>query len=57
MREGQQRIAFTVPIFEPRPSQYYIRVVSDQVGGGWGWGWEGGLEREMYYTDFQPAAA
>ena len=33
MREGQQRIAFTVPIFEPRPAQYYIRVVSDQVRG------------------------
>ncbi|KAL4422681.1 hypothetical protein ABPG75_008878 [Micractinium tetrahymenae] len=29
MREGQQRVAFTVPIFEPLPSQYYIRVVSD----------------------------
>jgi len=30
MREGAQRVAFTVPIFEPLPSQYYIRVVSDQ---------------------------
>eukprot|EP00887_Chlorella_sp_A99_P000213 scaffold13.g213.t1 len=28
-REGEQRLAFTVPIFEPLPSQYYIRVVSD----------------------------
>lgn len=32
-REGPQRLAFTVPLFEPLPSQYYIRVVSDQVGG------------------------
>lgn len=32
MREGEQRLAFTVPIFEPLPSQYYIRVVSDQAG-------------------------
>lgn len=32
MREGEQRLAFTVPIFEPLPSQYYIRMVSDQVG-------------------------
>ena len=32
MREGAQRVAFTVPIFEPLPSQYYIRVVSDSVG-------------------------
>lgn len=31
MREGEQRLAFTVPIFEPLPSQYYIRIVSDQV--------------------------
>ncbi|PRW32956.1 activating signal cointegrator 1 complex subunit 3 isoform B [Chlorella sorokiniana] len=30
MREGEQRLAFTVPIFEPLPSQYYIRIVSDQ---------------------------
>lgn len=26
-------MAFTVPIFEPLPSQYYIRVVSDQWMG------------------------
>ena len=31
MREGAQRVAFTVPIFEPLPSQYYVRVVSDQA--------------------------
>ncbi|EIE24813.1 Sec63-domain-containing protein [Coccomyxa subellipsoidea C-169] len=29
MREPQHRLAFTIPIFEPLPSQYYIRVVSD----------------------------
>lgn len=23
--EGEHRIAFTIPIFEPLPSQYYIR--------------------------------
>lgn len=34
MREGEQRLAFTVPIFEPLPSQYYIRIVSDQVSFG-----------------------
>lgn len=41
MREGEQRVAFTVPIFEPLPSQYYIRVVSDQVGG---WAGQAGAE-------------
>lgn len=25
-----QNIVFTIPIFEPLPSQYYIRVVSDR---------------------------
>ena len=25
MREPEQRLAFTIPIFEPLPSQYYIR--------------------------------
>jgi len=28
-REGPQRLAFTVPIHEPLPPQYYVRVVSD----------------------------
>ncbi|KAK9814715.1 hypothetical protein WJX72_010327 [[Myrmecia] bisecta] len=29
MREPAHRIAFTIPIFEPLPPQYYIRAVSD----------------------------
>ncbi|KAK9846320.1 hypothetical protein WJX81_001437 [Elliptochloris bilobata] len=29
MREPEQRLAFTIPIFEPLPSQYYIRTISD----------------------------
>ncbi|MCO5571323.1 hypothetical protein L7F22_025061 [Adiantum nelumboides] len=28
--EGGQSVTFTIPIFEPLPSQYYIRVVSDR---------------------------
>ena len=28
-KEGAQRLAFAVPIFEPLPPQYYIRAVSD----------------------------
>lgn len=28
-KEGPQRLAFAVPIFEPLPPQYYIRAVSD----------------------------
>ncbi|CAK0786311.1 hypothetical protein CVIRNUC_009524 [Coccomyxa viridis] len=28
-REAEHRLAFTIPIFEPLPSQYYIRAVSD----------------------------
>jgi activating signal cointegrator complex subunit 3 len=27
--EGRQILTFTIPIFEPLPSQYYIRAVSD----------------------------
>lgn len=27
--EGNQILSFTIPIFEPLPSQYYIRAVSD----------------------------
>lgn len=27
--EGSQILSFTIPIFEPLPSQYYIRAVSD----------------------------
>jgi activating signal cointegrator complex subunit 3 len=27
--EGSQTLTFTIPIFEPLPSQYYIRAVSD----------------------------
>ncbi len=27
--EGDQKLAFTIPIFEPLPSQYYIRAVSE----------------------------
>ena len=30
-REGPQAVAFTIPIFEPLPPQYYVRCVSD----GW----------------------
>lgn len=44
-REGPQRLAFTIPIFEPLPPQYYIRVISDdwlQVGGGGGMAGGGG---------------
>ncbi|CAL8464110.1 g3645 [Coccomyxa elongata] len=29
MREPEHRLAFTIPIFEPLPPQYYIRAVSD----------------------------
>ncbi|CAM6105785.1 unnamed protein product [Calypogeia fissa] len=29
MAEGSHTISFTIPIFEPLPSQYYIRAVSD----------------------------
>ncbi|KAK9850259.1 hypothetical protein WJX84_005584 [Apatococcus fuscideae] len=28
--EPSHRVAFTIPIFEPLPSQYYVRAVSDQ---------------------------
>lgn len=28
--EGSQTVTFTIPIFEPLPPQYYIRVVSDR---------------------------
>ncbi|KAH9288103.1 hypothetical protein KI387_032220, partial [Taxus chinensis] len=28
-RAGQQKLTFTVPIFEPCPPQYYIRAISD----------------------------
>ncbi|CAG9467191.1 unnamed protein product [Pedinophyceae sp. YPF-701] len=27
--EGQHTVAFTIPIFEPLPSQYYVRAISD----------------------------
>ena len=27
MREGTHRIAFTIPVFEPLPSQYFVRCV------------------------------
>ena len=27
MREEAQRLAFTIPIFEPLPSQYYVRCI------------------------------
>lgn len=30
-REGPQKLAFTIPIHEPLPPQYYVRVVSE----GW----------------------
>ena len=30
-REGPQAVAFTIPIFEPLPAQYYVRCVSN----GW----------------------
>jgi activating signal cointegrator complex subunit 3 len=29
MAEDSHTISFTIPIFEPLPSQYYIRAVSD----------------------------
>lgn len=35
--EGPQKLAFTIPLMEPLPPQYYVRLVSDnwlQVGGG-----------------------
>lgn len=38
MREPQHRIAFTIPIFEPLPSQYYIRCAGAlcwNALGGW----------------------
>lgn len=35
-KEGTQRLAFTVPIFEPLPPQYYIRVASDSWLGSEG---------------------
>ncbi|KAF5832046.1 Sec63 Brl domain-containing protein [Dunaliella salina] len=28
-REGEQLLAFTIPIFEPLPSQYYVRALSE----------------------------
>lgn len=30
VNEGNQTVTFTIPIFEPLPTQYYIRVVSDR---------------------------
>lgn len=27
--EGPQKLAFTIPIYEPLPPQYYVRLVSD----------------------------
>lgn len=39
--EGPQKLAFTIPLMEPLPPQYYVRLVSDnwlQVGGGGGSG-------------------
>lgn len=30
MREEPQMMVFTIPIFEPLPSQYYVKVVSDR---------------------------
>lgn len=38
-RGEPQKLSFTVPIFEPHPSQYYIRAVSDS--------W---LHAEAFYT-------
>ncbi len=46
-REEAQSLAFTIPIFEPLPAQYYVRAVSDtwlhaeallEVSFRWGWG-------------------
>jgi hypothetical protein len=37
--EGPQKLGFTIPLMEPLPPQYYIRLVSDnwlQVGSGGG---------------------
>ena len=28
-QEGEQRLSFTIPIFEPLPSQYIVRAVSE----------------------------
>ncbi|GAX76248.1 hypothetical protein CEUSTIGMA_g3692.t1 [Chlamydomonas eustigma] len=28
-QEGEQKMSFTIPIFEPLPSQYYIRAISE----------------------------
>lgn len=30
VREEPQMMVFTIPIFEPLPSQYYVKVVSDR---------------------------
>ncbi|KAL7638072.1 UNVERIFIED_CONTAM: hypothetical protein RMT77_011697 [Armadillidium vulgare] len=30
VREEAQQIVFTIPIFEPLPSQYYVKVISDR---------------------------
>jgi activating signal cointegrator complex subunit 3 len=27
--EGPQKLAFTIPLMEPLPPQYYVRMVSD----------------------------
>lgn len=27
--EGPQKLAFTIPLMEPLPPQYYVRLVSD----------------------------
>lgn len=32
-KEGNQRLAIIVPVFEPLPNQYYVRVVSDSWFG------------------------
>ena len=29
MSEPALRVAFTIPVFEPLPSQYYVRAISD----------------------------
>lgn len=29
MLEGAQKLAFTIPLMEPLPPQYYVRMVSD----------------------------
>ena len=36
MREPEQRLALTIPIFEPLPSQYYIRCARTSLA------WTGG---------------